>query len=132
MTGCKTLLEEFEVSDGPSITFGNDGSGKTKGYGVLNNGQVKFRWVAYVNGLKYNLISVSQLCDDGYQVLFNISQGIVFNKDWKVVLIAPRKGNVYIMDMESSPSEQCFYTKADEDTNWLWHKKVIPFKLQKY
>ena len=124
MTGCKTLLEEYVVSDGPSITFGNDGSGKTEGYGVLNNGQVKFRRVAYVNGLKYNLISVSQLCDDGYQVLFNISQGIVFNKDWKVVLIAPRKGNVYVMDMESSPSEQCFYTKADEDTNWLWHKRL--------
>ena len=69
------------AQDGPSINFGNDGSGKTEGYGVLNNGQVKFRRVAYVNGLKYNLISVSQLCDDGYQVLFNISQGIVFNKD---------------------------------------------------
>jgi hypothetical protein len=124
MTGCKTLLEEFIISDGPSITFGNDGCGKTEGYGILNNGQVKFRRVAFVNGLKYNLISVSQLCDDGYQVLFNIAQGIVFNKDWKVVLIAPRRGNVYVMDMESSPSEQCFYTQADEDTNWLWHKRL--------
>lgn len=59
MTGCKTLLEEFVASDEPSITFGNDGSGKIEEYGVLNNGQVKFRRVAYVNGLKYNLISMS-------------------------------------------------------------------------
>ena len=124
MTGCKSLLEEFRVQDGPSITFGNDGNGKTEGYGVLNNGQVKFTHVAYVNGLKYNLISVSQLCDDGFRVLFDIAQGTIFNKDWQVVMIAPRKGNVYVMDMESSPKEQCFYTKADEDTNWLWHKRL--------
>ena len=124
MTGCKSLLEEFRVEDGPSITFGNDGNGKTEGYGILNNGQVKFTHVAYVNGLKYNLISVSQLCDDGFRVLFDVAQGTIFNKDWQVVMIAPRRGNVYVMDMECSPQEQCFYTKADEDTNWLWHKRL--------
>jgi len=124
MTGYQTLLEEYRVQEGPSITFGNDGDGKTEGYGVVSNGQVTFTRVAYVNGLKYNLISVSQLCDDGFKVLFDIQQGTVFNRDWKVVLIAPRKGNIYAVDMNSSPSEQCFYTKADEETNWLWHKRL--------
>jgi hypothetical protein len=94
MTGDKGLLEEYRVQEGPSITFGNDGSGQTEGYGVLNNGQVRFTKVAYVNGLKYNLISVSQLCDDGFRVLFDVSQGTIFNRDWKVVLVAPRKGNI--------------------------------------
>src|SRR3990170_3925440 len=124
MTGRKPLLEEFQEAPGPTITFGNDGSGKTEGYGVLSNTQVKFAQVAYVNGLKYNLISVSQLCDAGYRVLFDIEQGTIFNQDWKVVLIAPRKGNVYHLDMESSSSEHFFYSKADEDTNWLWHKRL--------
>jgi len=124
MTGCKSLLDEYRVQSGPKITFGDDASGDTEGYGVLNNGQVKFAHVAYVNGLKYNLISVSQLCDVGYRVLFDVSRGIIFNQEWKVVLIAPRKGNVYQMDMETTPSEQCFYSKADEDTNWLWHKRL--------
>ena len=124
MTGCKSLLDEYRVQSGPKITFGDDASGDTEGYGVLNNGQVKFAHVAYVNGLKYNLISVSQLCDVGYRVLFDVSRGIIFNQERKVVLIAPRKGNVYQMDMETTPSEQCFYSKADEDTNWLWHKRL--------
>src|SRR3990170_6893047 len=124
MTGCKSLLDEYRVQSGPKITFGDDASGDTEGYGVLNNGQVKFAHVAYVNGLKYNLISVSQLCDVGYRVLFDVSCSIIFNQEWKVVLIAPRKGNVYQMDMETTPSEKCFYSKADEDTNWLWHKRL--------
>jgi len=39
-------------------------------------------------------------------------------------LMAPRKGNVYPLDLSPVPSEQCFYSKADEDTNWLWHKRL--------
>lgn len=124
MTGCKTLLEEYQVKAGPSITFGDDASGATEGYGVLTNGQIKFTHVAYVNGLKYNLISVSQLCDAGFRVLFDIDQGTIFNINWEVVLVAPRKGNVYALDMSVAPTEQCFYSKADEDTNWLWHKRL--------
>ena len=46
MTGCKSLLEEYHVQSGPSITFGDDASGQTEGYGVLNNGQIKFAHVA--------------------------------------------------------------------------------------
>jgi hypothetical protein len=124
MTGCKTLLEEYQVRTGPKITFGDDASGQTEGYGVLNNGQVKFAHVAYVNGLKYNLLSVSQLCDSGNRVLFDEYKGVIFDRDWKVVLMAPRKGNVYPLDLSPVPSEQCFYSKADEDTNWLWHKRL--------
>ena len=72
MTGCKPLLEEYQVKSGPGVTFGNDGSGVTEGYGVFNSDQVKFTNVAYVNGLKYNPISVSQLCDSGFKVLFDV------------------------------------------------------------
>ena len=124
MTGCKALLEEYQVQAGPKITFGDDASGVTEGYGVLNNGQVKFAHVAYVNGLKYNLISVSQLCDAGNRVLFDVNQGTILDRNWKVVLVAPRKGNTYPLDLSPVPSEQCFYSKADEDTNWLWHKRL--------
>ena len=52
---------------GPSVTFGDDSQGQTEGYGVLSNGPLTFRRVAYVSGLKHNLISVSQICDAGYE-----------------------------------------------------------------
>ena len=59
MTGRKTLLTEFKEEIGPSVTFGGNGKGYTKGYGVLSNGATSFSKVAYVEGLKHNLLSVS-------------------------------------------------------------------------
>nr|GEW82931.1 retrovirus-related Pol polyprotein from transposon TNT 1-94 [Tanacetum cinerariifolium] len=55
--------------------------------------------VAYVNGLKPNLISISQLCDANYKVLFTKTQGTIYNQNDEVVLIAPRKEDVYVIDM---------------------------------
>nr|XP_043639326.1 uncharacterized protein LOC122610400 [Erigeron canadensis] len=79
MTGCKSLLCSFRTSAGPSVTFGDDSQGRTEGFGILSNGPLTFRRVSYVNGLKHNLISVSQLCDAGYEVRFRADKGIVLD-----------------------------------------------------
>ncbi|GJW86835.1 retrovirus-related pol polyprotein from transposon TNT 1-94 [Tanacetum coccineum] len=70
--------------------------------------------VAYVNGLKHNLISISQLCDANFKVLFTKTQGTIFNQNDEIVLIAPRRRDVYIIDMSSfnKESNACFLAKA--------------------
>ena len=107
MTGSKELLEDYYEQSGPRVRFGSEttGSGRTEGYGVVNNGRIKFTHVAYVNGLKYNLISVSQLCDCGFKLLFDVCQGLILNQNWEVMLVAPRVGNVYNIDMRSATEE---------------------------
>nr|XP_043630023.1 uncharacterized protein LOC122601320 [Erigeron canadensis] len=70
LTGCKSLLCSFRTSAGPSVTFRDDSQGRTKGFGNFVKWPLTFRRVSYVNGLKHNLISVSQLCDAGYEVRF--------------------------------------------------------------
>nr|GEV85090.1 retrovirus-related Pol polyprotein from transposon TNT 1-94 [Tanacetum cinerariifolium] len=37
-------------------------------------------------------------------------------------MIAPRVRDVYVLDMASSAQESCFFAKAYENLNWLWHK----------
>ncbi|GJT76895.1 retrovirus-related pol polyprotein from transposon TNT 1-94 [Tanacetum coccineum] len=46
--------------------------------------------VAFVNGLKYNLVSISQLCDAKYIVQFDEKRGTIFNSNKEIVMIAPR------------------------------------------
>ena len=75
MTGRKALLEDFMDSSGNKVIFGDNSTGITEGYGSLNNGNIKFTKVAYVNGLKHNLINISQLCDADYKVTFDKHQG---------------------------------------------------------
>ncbi|GJT60339.1 retrovirus-related pol polyprotein from transposon TNT 1-94 [Tanacetum coccineum] len=56
--------------------------------------------------------------------LFTKTQGTIFNDE--VVLIAPRRMDVYIIDMSSfnKESNACFLAKASPRVNWLWHKRL--------
>ncbi|GJS96977.1 putative reverse transcriptase domain-containing protein [Tanacetum coccineum] len=98
----------------------------TEGYGSVNCNGITFTRVAYVNGLKHNLINISQLCDANYKVLFTKTQGTIFNQNDEVGLIAPRTRDVYVIDMLSfnKESNACFFAKASPSINWLWHKRL--------
>ncbi|GJU02645.1 retrovirus-related pol polyprotein from transposon TNT 1-94 [Tanacetum coccineum] len=125
MTGVNSYLHKYVEQPSPKIVFGDNSSCITKGYGSINCGGVVFTKVAFVNGLKYNLISISQLCDAKYIVQFNDKQGTIFNANKEIVLIAPRRNDVYVLDMSSlTLNGACFFAKASESVKWLWHKRL--------
>ncbi|KAI3681369.1 hypothetical protein L6452_36163 [Arctium lappa] len=125
MTGQRDLLTEYKEEKGPSVTFGGNGKGFTQGFGVLSNGTTTFRRVAYVDGLKHNLLSISQLCDKDYDVRFTKKACSVLNEKGKLALSGHRRENVYVIDMDSTITENlCFLSKASSDVNWLWHKRL--------
>ncbi|KAI3698136.1 hypothetical protein L6452_31248 [Arctium lappa] len=125
MTGQRDLLTEYKEEKGPSVTFGGNGKGFTRGFGVLSNGTTTFRRVAYVDGLKHNLLSISQLCDKDYEVRFTKKACLVLNEKGKLALSGHRRENVYVIDMDSTITENlCFLSKASSDVNWLWHKRL--------
>ena len=51
--------------------------------------------VSLVKGLKHNLLSISQLCDSGYNVTFNKDMCIIQNKKTSLFFSAKRQGNLY-------------------------------------
>ncbi|GKB73102.1 retrovirus-related pol polyprotein from transposon TNT 1-94 [Tanacetum coccineum] len=75
MTRIKQYLHIYSKEPGPKVVFGDNSSGDTEGYGSVNCNGITFMRVAYVIGLKHNLISISQLCDANYKVLFIKTQG---------------------------------------------------------
>ncbi|GJS89517.1 retrovirus-related pol polyprotein from transposon TNT 1-94 [Tanacetum coccineum] len=125
MTGVKSYLHKYVEQPGPKVVFGDNSSCITEGYGSINCGGIVFTKVAFVNGLKYNLISISQLCDAKYILQFDDKQGTIFNANKEIVLITPRRNDVYVLDMSSlTPNGACFFAKASESVNWLWHKRL--------
>ena len=127
MTGDSTLLIEFKERAGPSITFGDDSKGYNVGYGLISKDNVIIEEVSLVDGLKHNLLSISQLCDKGNTITFNSVACVVKNKrSNKVVLTGVRKGNMYLVDFNSSNAEFITYlvSKASQDESWEWHKKL--------
>jgi len=70
-----------------------------KGTTTLINGKVKVQNVLLVDGLKHNLLSVSQICDQGHNVVFNTKNCEIRNSSsGKLVAKGVRTSyNIYIL-----------------------------------
>ncbi|KAJ9544101.1 hypothetical protein OSB04_023808 [Centaurea solstitialis] len=124
MTGSKSVLSDYRDERGPSVTFGGNGRGQTRGYGTLTNGVTTFKRVAYVEGLMHNLLSISQLCDKNHKVSFSKKKCKVKNRRKEVILTGVKQADIYIINMNTSTDNFCFVSRASTDTNWLWHKRL--------
>ncbi|GKB05024.1 retrovirus-related pol polyprotein from transposon TNT 1-94 [Tanacetum coccineum] len=96
MTGVKSYLHKYVEQPGPKVVFSDNSSCITEGYGSINCGGIIFS-----------------------------KQGTIFNANKEIVLTALRRNDVYVLDMSSlTPNGACFFAKASESVNWLWHKRL--------
>ena len=139
MTRNKAYLSDFVPIDGQHVSFGGGIGGKISGKGTIKTGSLDFEDVYFVKELKYNLFSVSQMCDKKNYVLFSDTECLVLSSDFKmpdesqILLRIPRKGNLYSIDMKKIvPKENltCLLAKATLDESMLWHRRLghINFK----
>ena len=71
-----------------SVSFGNDTTTIIKGKGyVFLKEKFKAGNVMYVDGLKHNLLSASQMCDLGNEVIFRSNGCIVRELDTREIVI---------------------------------------------
>nr|GEZ52448.1 ribonuclease H-like domain-containing protein [Tanacetum cinerariifolium] len=84
MKGNISYLFDYEPFDGGYVSFGQGGCNIT-GKGTIKTGKLKFENVYFVKDLKYNLFSVSQICDNKNSVLFTNSECIVLGRDFKLL-----------------------------------------------
>ncbi|KAJ9536395.1 hypothetical protein OSB04_un000430 [Centaurea solstitialis] len=133
MTGNKFILQNFKHFEGGHVAFGdNPKGGKIKGKGKISKNKMSFEDVFYVEQLRYNLLSVSQVCDKKFGVFFTDSECLILAPGFKidenlVLLRSPRKDNVYCLDLERIPSNQslnCLFSKASHDESNLWHRRM--------
>nr|GEZ18712.1 putative ribonuclease H-like domain-containing protein [Tanacetum cinerariifolium] len=106
MTGNMSYLSEFEELNGGYVAFGgNPKGGKITGKGKIKTGKLNFDDVYFVKELKFNLFSVSQMCDKKNSVLFTDTKCLVLSPDFKlpdesqVLLRVPRENNMLHMDL---------------------------------
>ncbi|GJX83996.1 putative ribonuclease H-like domain-containing protein [Tanacetum coccineum] len=141
MTRNMSYLTDYEEIDGGYVTFGgNPKGGKITGKGTIKTGNLDFENVYFVRELKFNLFSVSQMCDKKNSVLFNDTECIVLSPNFKlidesqVLLRVPKKNNLYSVDLKNivpKKSLTCFFAKATSDESKLWHKRLghLNFKI---
>ncbi|GJU10193.1 hypothetical protein Tco_1132589 [Tanacetum coccineum] len=101
MTGNKSYLTDYEEINGGFVAFGgNSKGGKITKKGKIRTGKLDFEDVYFVKEIKFNLFSVSQMCDKKNSVLFTDTACVVLSLDFKltdesyVFLKVPRKDNM--------------------------------------
>ena len=96
MTGDKTKFAKLELKEEGFVTYGDNNKGRILGNGVIGNGSsFNIKNVLLVEGLKHNLISISQLSDKGFKVMFEPNSCLIYNAHGSIVLIGKRV-NIYL------------------------------------
>ncbi|GJX40231.1 ribonuclease H-like domain-containing protein [Tanacetum coccineum] len=141
MTGNIAYLSNFKEFDRGYVTFGGGShGGRISGKGTLKTDSLDFKDVYFVNELKFNLFSVSQMCDKKNYVLFTNTECFVLSPNFKlpdesqILLKIPRKHNIHIATgtiiNESTGTQE--ELNAGKPTLGLWYSKDSPFKLVAY
>ncbi|GJT82656.1 putative ribonuclease H-like domain-containing protein [Tanacetum coccineum] len=112
MTRNIAYLLDFKEFDGGYVAFGGGAyGGRITGRGILKTDNLDFKDVYFFNELKFNLFSVSQMCDKKNYVLFtDILDDNMYSFDMKKIV----------------PKETltCLVAKATSDESMLWHRRL--------
>jgi hypothetical protein len=118
MTGEKNTFPSFQPNQVSCerIVFGDNSKGDILGLGkiaISNDNSISN--VLLVDSLGYNLLSVSQLCEKGYNCIFT-DKGVEVSKrsDSSIVFTSELKGKLYLVDFSSNRVgfETCFVAKS--------------------
>ena len=67
MIGDESLFQELDKKKSGNVSFGDNSKGVIRGIGTIgNNSHTQIKNVLLVKNLKYNLLSISQLCERLY------------------------------------------------------------------
>jgi hypothetical protein len=128
MTGERRMFISFEKNkcESDCITFGDNSQGQVLGFGkIAITTEHSISKVLLIESLDYNLLSISQLCERGYNCLFTDKGVTVFRRSdgffaFKCVL----RGKLYLVDFIPKEVEldRCLIPKTN--MGWLWHRRL--------
>ena len=103
MTEDEDQFISLEVKVGGMVIFGDNAKEKVIGISkVPISSSFYIENVLLVEGLKHNLLSISQLCDKNFNVSFKSSIcNVAFSITNDIIFNGYRNGNVYVVDLDN-------------------------------
>ncbi|KAK2402258.1 hypothetical protein QL285_051795 [Trifolium repens] len=119
------MFQTLTLKEGGTVGFGGNQKGKITGTGTVGNSSLSIKDVWLVDGLKHNLLSISQFCDSGFVVKFNKDACTVIREsDESVVFRGLRKGNVYKINLSELSEQKIVCLLSLNDEKWVWHQRL--------
>ena len=98
------------------MTFGDNKKGRIIGHGSIgNNSSSLIENVLLVDSLKHNLLSISQICEKGFKVIFVSSHCIIKDsQNDKIIFMGYRNEIFYTNDISKyEGNDRCFSSMSD-------------------
>ncbi|KAK2979096.1 hypothetical protein RJ640_005847 [Escallonia rubra] len=121
---CFMAKDDHSDKNGRLVTFGDNSNGKIIGKGKIGTGSISIDNVSLVDGLKFNLISISQLIDSGHKVKFEGDQCLISHASAGGTLVGKRDGNIYTLSFDAFDSSHEVCLSAQHNDIWLWHRRL--------
>ncbi|GJS76981.1 integrase, catalytic region, zinc finger, CCHC-type containing protein [Tanacetum coccineum] len=121
MNGNMKLLRNFVEKFMGIVRFGNDNFTAFTRYGDYVQGKITICHVYYVEGLRHNLFSVGQFCDEDLEVAFRSNTCFVWNLEGEDLLTGFHESNIYtisIFEMATSSPDQVLKIRSDNETEF--------------
>ncbi|WVZ49846.1 LOW QUALITY PROTEIN: hypothetical protein U9M48_001172 [Paspalum notatum var. saurae] len=126
MTGHRKWFSSLNpVSTKEYITFGDNGQGKVMGVGSVSlSTKLSLREVAFVRNLGFNLVSLSQLLDEGFEVRFKKGACCVLDAEETLVCSLLPFGQVFRVDLTSVSGPARYLLASPSADIWKWHRRL--------
>jgi hypothetical protein len=107
------------------ITFGDNGKGRVLSVATVKVSEsVTLRRVSLVKSLGYNLLSVSQLLDEGFEVRFETGCSHVLDSRGDLVCTIVPEGQIFRADFSKCVcSSRCLVAGILAEL-WKWHRRL--------
>jgi hypothetical protein len=113
------------MKEGGNVKFGGNQDGKIIGTGTTSNSPISINNVWLVDGLRHNLLSISQFCVNGYDVMFDKTNCTIVNKnDNSIVFKGKRIHNVYKINFSELVDQKVVCLLSVNDKKWVWHRRL--------
>jgi hypothetical protein len=128
MTGEKKMFTSYvkNKDSQDTIIFGDGNQDKVKGLGkIAITSEHSISNVFLVESLGYNLLSVSQLCNMGYNCLFtNVDVSVFRRCDGSLPFKGVLDDKLYLVyfSKENADLDACLI--ANTNMGWLWHRHL--------
>ncbi|GJX93698.1 retrovirus-related pol polyprotein from transposon TNT 1-94 [Tanacetum coccineum] len=113
MKGNRKLFSTYKAYDKGNVIFGSNLRGNIIGKGTISHDSLIIKNVEHVDNLKFNLLSVGQICDNKCKVVFTEHDSEII-KDEKVIGRGIRKGGLYVMKLGNKPEDKICLATLDE------------------
>jgi hypothetical protein len=112
------------------ITFGDNGKGRVLSVGTVKVSESVTLWhVSIVKSLGYNLLSVSQLLDEDFEVRFKTGCSRVLDSRGDLVCTIVPEGQIFRADFSHCVgSSRCLVVGVLAEL-WKWHRRLCSLEF---